>query len=255
MRKAGDRVRITAQLIDGATGGHVWAERYDRELTDIFEVQDEVTREIVAALKVHLTPEEQRRIEKRGTGNVDAYDCYLRGRELVWRHTRDGVVQARPLLERAIALDPAFALPVAYVAFCHVLEYINRWSAEPERSLQNARELADRALQLDHLEPQAHFCLGIVHIWQKQLDQSIADAMRALALDPNFADAYGAARHRAALRRPRGRVARAVPSGLVRLNPHFPPLILVLHGAGSLHARALRGRGRSAGAPARPPTR
>ncbi len=225
VRKAGGRVRITAQLIDGTTGGHVWAERYDRELTDIFAVQDEVTREIVAALKVHLTPEEQRRIEKRGTGNLEAYDCYLRGRELVWRHTRDGVVQARPLLERAIALDPAFALPVAHVAFCHVLDYINRWSAEPERSLEDARELADRAIQLDDLEPQAHFCLAIVHIWQKQLDQSIADAMHALALDPNFADAYGTlgnALHYA------GRPAESLEQyqRLVRLNPHFPPVIL-----------------------------
>ena len=110
VRKAGNRVRITTQLIDGTTGGHVWAERYDRELTDIFDVQDEVTREIVAALKVRLTPDERRRVASRGTDDIEAYDWYLRGRELVIRHTRDQVAEGRPLLERAIALDPGFAL-------------------------------------------------------------------------------------------------------------------------------------------------
>jgi adenylate cyclase len=82
VRKAGNRVRITAQLIDGGSGGHVWAERYDRELTDIFEVQDEVTGEIVAALKVHLTPDERRRVESRDTGSLEAHDRFLRGRQL-----------------------------------------------------------------------------------------------------------------------------------------------------------------------------
>jgi adenylate cyclase len=225
VRKAGNRVRITTQLIDGATGGHLWAERYDRELTDIFEVQDEVTREIVAALKVHLTPEERRRLEKRGTDNVEAYDSFLRGREFGWTHTREGLIHARPLLERASALDPNFALPLAYLAVVHVQEYINRWSADPERSLQIAGELAERALQLDRSEPHAHFCLSIVHTWQKQIDRAITDARRALALDPNFADAYaalGVALHYA------GKATESLEQfeRVVRLNPHYPPLFL-----------------------------
>jgi adenylate cyclase len=225
VRKAGNRVRIATQLIDGATGGHLWAERYDRELTDIFEVQDEVTREIVAALKVHLTPEERRRLEKRGTENVEAYDAFLRGREFAWTHTREGLIRARPLLERAIALDPNFALPAAYLAIVHVQEYINLWSPDPERSLQIAGELAERALQLDRSEPHAHFCLSIVHTWQKQIDRAIADARRALALDPNFADAYaalGVALHYA------GNASESLEQfeQTVRLNPHYPPLFL-----------------------------
>jgi adenylate cyclase len=225
VRKAGNRVRITAQLIDGASGGHVWAERYDRELTDIFEVQDQVTREIVGALKVHLTADEQRRLEKQGTDSVEAYDWFLRGRELIWPHTREGLVQARPFLERASALDPNFALPLAYLAFAHVQEYINRWSADPERSLQTAASLAARAVELDGAEPHAHFCRSIVHIWQKQIDRAIADARRAVALDPNFADAYaalGVALHYA------GRAAESLEQfeRTTRLNPHFPPIVL-----------------------------
>jgi adenylate cyclase len=225
VRKAGSRVRITAQLIDGTSGGHLWADRYDRELTDIFEVQDEVTRKIVAALKVKLTPEERERVAGRGTDNVEAYDWCLRGRELVWRHTRDGVALARPLLERAIALDPDFVLPHAYLSLGHVQDYVNRWSADPERSLDLAREFADRAVSLDESEPQAHFALAVVHIWQRQLDQSIADARRAIALDPNFADAYGTlgnALHYA------GRSAESLEqyAHMARLNPHFPPIFL-----------------------------
>jgi adenylate cyclase len=223
VRKAGRRVRITTQLIDGASGGHVWAERYDRDLTDIFEVQDEVTREIVAALKVKLTPEERGRLAGRGTTNIEAYDWYLRGRELVWRHTRDEVAEGRPLLERAIALDPGFAAAYAHLSMGHIQEYINRWSADPERSLALARELAERAVQLDEGEPQAQRSLAVVHIWQKQVDESIAVARRAITLDPNSADAYGTlgnALHYA------GRPAESLENyeRMARLNPHFPPI-------------------------------
>jgi adenylate cyclase len=225
VRRAGNRVRITAQLIDGTSGGHLWAERYDRELTDIFELQDEVTRKIVAALEVRLTPEERRRVAGRGTGNVEAYDWYLRGRELVWRHTRDAVAEARPLLERALALDPNFVLPYVHLALGHVQDYVNRWSADPERSLALAGELADRAAGLDPAEPQARFALAIVHIWQRRLEESIADARRAIALDPNFADAYGTlgnALHYA------GRAAESLEqyAQMARLNPHYPPIFL-----------------------------
>ncbi len=251
VRKAGNRVRITTQLIDGATGGHVWAERYDRELTDIFEVQDEVTREIVGALKVRLTPDERRRVASRGTDNIEAYDWYLRGRELAMRHSRDDVAESRPLLERAIALDSGFAPAYAYLGLGHALDYVNRWSADPERSLTLAREVADRAVELDGSEPQAHYCRAVVHIWQRQLDDGIVDARRALALDPNFADAHGtlgAALHYA------GRSAEALAQyeRMARTQSALPAALPVLHGAGLLRSRALRRGGGFAGAPARP---
>ena len=251
VRKAGNRVRITAQLIDGTTGGHLWAERYDRELTDIFEVQDEVTREIVGALKVRLTPEERRRVASRGTDNIEAYDCFLRGRELVARHSRDHVIEGRPLLERAIALDSGFAPAHAYLSLGHALDYVNRWSADPDRSLTLASELADRAVQLDESEPQAHYCRAVVHIWQRQLDESIVDARCALALDPNFADAHGtlgAALHYA------GRSAEALEQyeRMARTQSALPAALSILHGAGLLRSREVRRGAGVAGAPARP---
>jgi adenylate cyclase len=222
VRRAGNRVRITAQLIDGRTGGHVWAERYDRDLTDIFEVQDDVTREIVAALKVHLTPDERARVEKRGTDNLDAYDCFLRGRQLLWQVSREAIGQAQALFEEAVALDAAFPLAHAYLALTHSVQYVNRWSADPEGSLQRAQELVDQALTLDPTEAEAHYVQGIIHLWhQKDPDQAIADAERAIALDPGFARGYGAlgaALHYA------GRSEEAVEhlARMARLDPHHP---------------------------------
>ena len=223
VRKAGNRVRVTAQLIDGSSGGHVWAERYDRELTDIFEVQDEVTGEIVAALKVHLTADERRRVESRGTSSLQAHDRFLRGRQLFWQMSRASIAQAQTLFGEAIALDGAFCLAHAYLAFTHAQQAVNRWSADPEGSLERAQRLVDRALTLDASEAEAHYVQGIVHLWQqKNADQAIADAERAIALDPNFARGYGslgAALHYA------GRSEEALEhlATMARLDPHHPP--------------------------------
>ncbi len=190
VRKAGNRVRIAAQLIDGATGGHLWAERYDRDLTDIFAVQDEVTREIVSALAVKLTQGERRRIERKGTDNLEAYDYYLRGRQLAWRRSKEANDEARVLLERAIALDPQFTSAYAMLAGVHLLEYANRWRSQPEESHRTAHELAQRAVALDDDAPEAHWVLGLVYLGLRQLDRSMAEARKALALDPNFAWAH-----------------------------------------------------------------
>ena len=116
IRKAGNRVRITAQLIDGTTGGHVWAERYDRDLADIFAVQDEVTREIVLALAPKLTESKQQFPTRQPTDNLEAYDWFLRGREQWWRHTKQANSDARSMFERAVELDPNFAMAFAWLA-------------------------------------------------------------------------------------------------------------------------------------------
>jgi TolB-like protein len=188
VRKAGGKVRIATQLIDGMTGGHLWAERYDRDVTDIFAVQDEVTREIVANLAVKLTPGEERRRERRGTDSLEAYDYFLRGRQLQWRRSREPNREARPLLERAIELDPKFVRAYCMLANVHVLDYVNRWSATPETSLDTALHLAQRAIELDDDEPEAHVALGLIRM--REHDRAMAEARRALSLDPNHAWAY-----------------------------------------------------------------
>ena len=116
VRKSGNRVRITAQLIDATTGGHLWAERFDRDLTDIFAVQDDVTQHIVGALALNLTEGEQQRLVTGQTDNLEAYDCFLRGREHHWRFTREQNSQARELFQKAIELDPKFASAYAFLA-------------------------------------------------------------------------------------------------------------------------------------------
>lgn len=190
VRKTGNRVRITTQLIDGQTGGHIWAERYDRELTDIFALQDEVTQKIVAALSLKLPRDEGQRIEGRGTEVVAAYDCLLRGRQQTQLFTKAGNAEARVMFERAVALDPNFATAVAWLAMSHMLDYVNQWSEAPDKSLDTAYELANRAVALDEKNPEAHNVLGIVLHWTKDLDRAIVAYERALALDPNFAHAY-----------------------------------------------------------------
>src|SRR4029077_4597589 len=135
-------VRISALLLAGTTGGHLWAERFDRDLTDIFAVQDDVTQHIVGALALSLTEGDQRRIATEHTDNLEAYDCFLRGREQLWRFAREQNTQARELLQRAIELDPKFASAYAFLAIAHGLDYINRWSASSSISVVQAEELA-----------------------------------------------------------------------------------------------------------------
>jgi adenylate cyclase len=190
VRKAGSRVRIAAQLIDGATGGHLWAERYDRDLADIFAVQDEVTREIVSALAIRLTRSEQRRLKHRGTESLEAYDLYLRGRQLVWQANKAANEDARVLLERAIALDPRFASAYSTLASVHALDYSNRWRDPPEESLQAAYEMAQKAVALDDNSPEAHCALGVTYLSLKQPDRAMAEAQKALTLDLNFVWAH-----------------------------------------------------------------
>ena len=232
VRKAGNRVRITAQLIDGSTSGHLWAERYDRDLTDIFAIQDEVTREIVAALAINLTQSENSRLKRRSTNNMEAYEYYVRGRQQAWRHNREANERARRLLQRALKLDPRFAAAHAALAYTHQLDYVNQWCEAPEESLKLLDELAQRAVALDDAEPDAHFVLGLAYFWLRQLEHAIGEARRALALEPNFADAYallGLVLHYAG----RSREAFEPLESGMRLDPHYTDMFL--HILGQVH--------------------
>ena len=188
VRKSGNRVRITAQLIDTTTGYHLWAERYDRELQDIFAVQDEVTEKIVAALQVKLTAGEQQRLRRPPTNNLDAYEHFLRGLEYYWRRTREANTQARQMFERTTDLDPNFAAAHAWMGRTYIVEWMFQWNEDP-RILERAFALAQRAAVLDNSLVVARQTLAYVFLLRKQFDRAIIEAERAVALDPNDADA------------------------------------------------------------------
>jgi adenylate cyclase len=229
VRKAGNRVRVTAQLIDATTGGHVWADRFDRDLTDIFAVQDELTQEIVAALKLELTDDEQDRLVRKGTANVEAHGLFLRGREQTWLHTRGGNVSARKLLGDAIAIDPGYAAAYGLTAFTHVNDYVNGWADLPEQSLDTGLEIALRAAAMDDDEPLAHFALAATYLWRRELDLAIVEAQRCLALEPNSAEGHLAIAHVQIFS---GEPAEAMKmiDAYMRLDPHYPDIILQFQG-------------------------
>jgi len=187
IRRAGNRVRITAQLIDAANGGHIWAERFDREITDIFEVQDEVTRRVVDALKTHLTESEAERIAETPTNNVEAHDLFMKGKALTISPNINArsYTQAVDFFARAIALDPGYAQAYAALALAHVFDYHNRWSDDPDRSLSLAGEFAAKAIAANPNESFAHFAASVaaIHLWGPERARPHID--RALQLSPN----------------------------------------------------------------------
>jgi len=192
IRRAGNRVRITAQLINAETGGHVWADRYDRDLTDIFEVQDEVTRQIVDALKVALTPTEKTRMsDDGGTANVEAHDRFLKGREIMSGpiKNRDVFDRAREQFERAIQLDPGYGAAYAALAQAYGFDYHNHWSADPSASLRRADEFAVHAVKLAPNDPLTHYTLSMTAGYSRDFPRSKAAVDKALELSPNYPDA------------------------------------------------------------------
>jgi adenylate cyclase len=189
VRKAGNRVRITAQLIDVSTGNHVWAERYDRELHDIFEVQDEITHHIVEALDVGLLDGEQARVWRQSTQSAEAYDYFLQGRHR-WQstRTRQGMIQARQLYEQAVALDGNFARALAALATLCSFEAKYGWSQSPQASLSQGFELVNRAIVLDNSLAYAWGILALLRLENKEHDQALRDAERGVSLNPDGAD-------------------------------------------------------------------
>jgi adenylate cyclase len=225
IRKAGNRVRITAQLIDAGSGGHLWAERFDRELTDIFATQDEVVEKIVAALAVNLTQGEAQRLRRRGTASVEAYETWLRARELLSRSTREAIAQAKAMYRRAIEIDPNFAAPHAGLSLATISEYVSDWAADPQEALDEAERWARRALELDDQEPVSHMALGNVMLWRRNHDGALDECRRMIALDPNFAQGHSATGLALMYA---GRAAEALEAFAIakRLDPHSPSIVL-----------------------------
>ena len=225
VRKAGNRVRVTAQLIDASDGGHIWANRFDRELTDIFAVQDELTQEIVAALKLKLSVGEQDRLAQGRAADVKAYEFFLRGREQASAHTRRGNIAARSLAADAITIDPGYVAAHALIAFTHVIDYANGWTNDPEHSLRIGLELAQRAVRMAEEQPDGHFALGMACMWGRELDRARAEAQRCIVLSPSSGEFLRLMAH--------VQIFSGDPAGALetldasmRLDPHYPEIAL-----------------------------
>jgi adenylate cyclase len=224
IRRAGNRVRITAQLIDATNGAHLWADRYDRDLTDIFAVQDDVTRRIVDALKVTLSPAEKARLADSGTPNIDAYDCYLRGRELLALNpkNRERFEQSTKLFTRALELDPGYSQAYASLSLAYNLDYQNRWSDDPDNSLQLAKHNAEQAIEKDPKESFARQVACWAAIFEKDLDRAKSEVDIALSLNPNSSGAYASL---GSIHTYSGQPLEAIPAleRATRLDPAFRP--------------------------------
>jgi TolB-like protein/cytochrome c-type biogenesis protein CcmH/NrfG len=186
VRKEGDRVRITAQLNDVATGSHLWAERYDRGLADVFAVQDEITEAIVASIEPQLYAAENFRSKRRTPDNMDAWGLVMRALSHFWRITQADNVVAQELLEKAIAIDPHYGQALAVLSTSHTFCAYNGWS-EMATSVPIAERAALAAVRADSEDPWAHHALGCVHVLLRHFDEGIAEFELALNLNPSFA--------------------------------------------------------------------
>jgi adenylate cyclase len=192
IRRSGNRVRITAQLIDATGGGHLWADRYDRDLTDIFEVQDDVTRRIVDALRVTLSPGEKRRLAEAKTSDLTAYDYLLRGRELMFgkEKNRQTFEQSITYFQKALEHDPNYSRAYACLGFAHIFNYQNRWTDDPDSSLLLVKQYARQAVEKDPNEPLARCVSAMAASFEKDLDRAKSEIDLALSLNPSLALAH-----------------------------------------------------------------
>ena len=190
VRKAGNRIRINVQLIDAESGGHIWAERFDRNLEDIFALQDEVAQRIVESLQVKLAGSEQARHRDRGKVNTEAYDCLLRARSLLLQFTPQTNAEARALVERALAIEPGMARGYAILAIATATAYLNGWDPSPD-SLEQALALGRKAQETDPYDAVAWNVVGIQLMWLRRLDDAERAVRQAIALDSNLSEAHG----------------------------------------------------------------
>jgi adenylate cyclase len=190
VQRSADRVRITAQLIDALAGHHLWAERYDRDLKEIFALQDEITMKIISALQVKLTVGEMAHLVGKGTKNLDAYLKALQANEQYLHQSKQGSTMAKQLAKEAITLDPKYAFPYTIIAHSHILDVYLGFSESPEESMKLAFDAAEKALALDDSDPGTHACFARLYAIKKQHDKAIASAKRALELGPGEARAH-----------------------------------------------------------------
>ena len=189
VRKAGSKVRITAQLVDAATEGHLWAQNYDRQLDDVFAIQSEIAEKVAGELRIRLVDSEKRTLEKKPTQNTEAYNNFLRGRELFREDKEASVRQALSLFEKAIELDPKFAKAHVGLAECH--QFLAGLGYEPwDVSISAVKTSLDRAINLDPDLPEAHAALAYMHFNKDEVRDCEAEAKKSLELNPSLPEPY-----------------------------------------------------------------
>ena len=185
VRKAGNRVRITAQVVEAASGNHIWAERYDRELEDVFAVQDEVVRTIVSTVGERVDSAGQKRAERLSASDLRAYDHIHRATASIYRFTKEGNARAREHLERAVELDPRSSQAHHQLSVVHFMDWMAHWVDDREKSLAIAYDSAKKAVALDDTDGTAYSALGMCHIYHREYDDARYCFERALMLNPN----------------------------------------------------------------------
>ena len=190
VQRSNQRVRINVQLVDAMSGQHLWAERYDESIDDIFDLQDRITKRIVQSLAVRLTDIEIDRVSAKPTGNLEAYDYVLKGRALAADLTRGDNFEAREMFRRALDLDPSYAPAYSGLGFTYFHGVLYGWAVLPNRDLDRAFTLAQKSLDLDESDVVGHRLLGRIYLFRKEYDLGVVELERALALNPNDAASY-----------------------------------------------------------------
>jgi len=193
VRRSGDQLRITAQLIDATTGDHVWAQRYDRIVQDVFALQDEITREVTSALQVELTDGEQARLWASGTQNFEAWEIVIQIPELIYSHRKEHILMGRRLAEQALLLDKNYGAAWAMLGLSHWEEAFNGWSENPEASLNLAIDAAAVSQSIDDSNPDTYALLTWIHLSLRKYDQAFDLAQQAMVLGPNNSFVVGVA--------------------------------------------------------------
>lgn len=243
VRKSGDRLRISVELVDTATAVHVWAERYDRKLTDLFEVQDEISRAISTVIEPEMTRHEQHRAVSVAPASLEAWDCLNRGLYLLYKRDRTDNAAARAFFERAVALDPNLSRAHTCLAHSHQLDLLDGYSVDRAATIEVQMAHARRGVQLDDTDSFAHVVLAFAYLWALRHDMAVAAAHKAPACNPN--DAWSVAMLGLVLDFDgRHREGAAHLERAMKLNPRdprarfYPALIARAHLVGHDHATA-----------------
>ncbi len=233
IRRASDQVRINAQLVDGLTGGHLWAERFEGRWGDVFGLQDRVRSRILQSLALELAPDESARMDANKTANPEAYDAFLQGLSLLRLHTRSGIKEAHTHFSRAIELDPDYARAHAALAATYWKSKLRAWFVDFK--WQDPVSLVERHLQLamNHPDPLAHRVAAELHLFRFQFEQAVSEAERAVALDPNDAESYAKLAEILTFAGDSEAAMHAIDQAM-RLDPHYPPDYLKLKGRAAL---------------------